>query len=146
LVFSQGGSHFAAPPFSFQISYSFLSSIITLSIFASSAAYHYQPIEPQKHSLLLTQLAEELILNAQDTLIHIILRVEDTLDDLDAVQEILVFLQSSTLASKGQIYSTVYNQPRICNSLVNITSVHHRLRKCRKYTKLSNIYIGIAKI
>ena len=95
---------------------------------------------------MLTQLAEELILNAQDTLIHIILRVEDTLDDLDAVQEILVFSQSYTLASKGQIYSTICNQPQICNSLVNTNAVYPRLRKCRKHTKLRDIYTGMAEI
>jgi hypothetical protein len=53
--------------------------MITLSLFGSSAAYHYQPMEPRKSSSLLTKVAEELILDAQGTLIHVILRAEDAL-------------------------------------------------------------------
>jgi hypothetical protein len=93
----------------------------------------------------LTQLAEELILDAQDTLIQVILRAEDAFDELEVAREILIFSQSRAL-SRDQIHPTVSTPLRTYNSSVNTSSVHPRLRKCWKHANLRDICTGIAEV
>src|ERR1700733_3730913 len=103
-------------------------------------------MDPQKQSSSLTILAEGLIINAQENLIHIFQRTEEVVHDLQLAQEILAFSQSHTPVSERSRTSNLCGQPYIHNSLIDTSSVYPKLRRCQKYTKLRDIHRNVVEI
>ena len=84
------------------------------------------------------RLVEELILDAQENLVCIPHRVEDAIRDLELARNISAF--SNTVLPEVHRSPYLRDQYYVSNISLNASPAHPKLRRCRKYSGLREIY------
>jgi hypothetical protein len=104
-------------------------------------------MNPQTHSgkMMLLDLSAELISEAEESLLALVQRAEQILDDLKLTLDVLTFSQSKHPVSQGCNTSQLYYHTPVFKPFTDTGHEHPGLRRCQKYAELREASQGIVE-